>query len=83
LDDPDDWKSMTEVVWIDHLLRAEEFDKVILASKERIAKKADKAASSTSRADNTSETKWHKKKNQKVSSSMQKTSQGKARFCSM
>ena len=28
LDDPDDWKAMTEVVWLDRLLCAEEQDKV-------------------------------------------------------
>ena len=61
LGDPDDWKAMTKVVWLDRLLRAEEYDKQIMASKERIAKKADKAVLSTSRADDTSNTKWHKK----------------------
>jgi len=44
LDDPEDWKAMEEVIWLDHLLRAEEIDKVIIASKKRITKKADKAA---------------------------------------
>jgi len=82
LDDSEDWKAMTEVVWLDRLLRAEEYDKQIIASKERIAKKADKAASSTSRADDTSNTKWHKK-NQKPKSAKEKTVQGKARYCSM
>ena len=82
LDDVEDWKAMTEVVWLDRLLRAEEYDKQIIASKDRIAKKADKAASSTSRADDTSNTKRHKK-NQKPKSAKEKTSQGKARYCSM
>ena len=82
LDDVEDWKAMTEVVWLDRLLRAEEYDKQIIASKERIAKKADKAGSSTSRADDTSNTKRHKK-NQKPKSAKEKTSQGKARYCSM
>jgi len=82
LDNPDDWKAMTEVVWLDHLLRAEEYDKQIIASKERIAKKADKATSSTSRADDTSNTKRHKK-NLKPKSATEKTAQGKARYCCM
>jgi hypothetical protein len=33
---------MTEVVWLDRLMRAEEYDKQILESKERIAKKQEK-----------------------------------------
>ena len=74
LDDPEDWKAMEEVIWLDHLLRAEEIDKVIIASKKRITKKADKAASSTSRADNTSHTKRHKK-NLKPKSATEKTAQ--------
>ena len=45
LDDPKDWKAMTEVVWLDCLMRAEEYDKQILESKERIAKKQKKATS--------------------------------------
>jgi hypothetical protein len=82
LDDPEDWKAMTEVVWLDRLLRAEDYDKQIIASKERISKKAEKASSSTSRADDTANTKRHKK-NQKPKSANEKTSQGKARYCSM
>jgi len=82
LDDSEDWKAMTEVVWLDRLLRAEEYDTQIIASKERIAKKVDKAASSTSRADDTSNTKRHKK-NQKPKSAKENTAQGKARYCSM
>jgi len=82
LDNPEDWKATTEVVWLDRLLRAEELDKVIMASKERIAKKADKATSSTSRADDTSHTRQHKK-NSKPKSVTEKTAQGKARYCSM
>jgi len=73
---------MTEVVWLDHLLCAEEYDKQIIASKERVAKKADKAASSTSRADDMIHTKRHKK-NLKPKSAKEKTVQGKARYCSM
>jgi len=73
---------MTEVVWLDCLLRAEEYDKQIIASKERITKKADKAVSSTSRADDTNNTKRHKK-NPKPKSAKEKTAQGKARYCSM
>jgi len=82
LNDAEDWKAMTEVVWLDRLLRAEEYDKQIIASKERIAKKANKATSSTSRADDTSNTKRHKK-NLKPKSAKEKTGQGKARYCSM
>ena len=82
LDDTEDWKAMTEVVWLDRLLRAEEIDKVIIASKERIAKRADKAASSTSRADDTNNTKRHKK-NLKPKSTKEKSAQGKAHYCSM
>jgi len=82
LDDAEDWKAMTKVVWLDRLLCAEEYDKQIIASKERIPKKADKAASSTSRADDTSNTKRHKM-NLKPKSAKEKTVQGKARYCSM
>jgi len=82
LHDAEDWKAMTEVVWLDRLQRAEEYDKQIIAFKERIAKKADKAASSTSRADDTNNTKRHKK-NLKPKSVKEKTVQGKARYCSM
>ena len=78
LDDPEDWKAMTEVVWLDRLLRAEDYYKQIIDSKERISKKAEKASSSTSRAN----TKQHEK-NQKPKSANEKTSQGKARYCSM
>jgi len=81
LDDSEDWKAMAEVVWLDRLLRAKEYDKQIIASKERIAKKADKAAS-TSRADDMINTKRHKK-NQKPKSAKEKTAQGKARYCRM
>jgi len=73
---------MTEVVWLDRLLRAEEIDKVIISSKERITKKANKAALSTSRADDTNNTKRHKK-NLKPKFAKEKTAQGKARYCSM
>jgi len=73
---------MTEVVWLDRLLRTEEYDKQIIASKERIAKKSDKATSSTSRADDTSHTKQHKK-NLKPKLATEKTAQGKACYCSM
>jgi len=82
LDDAEDWKAMTEVVWLDRLLCGEEYDKQIIASKERIAKKADKAASSPSRADDTSNIKRHKK-NLKPKSAKEKTARGKARYCSM
>lgn len=82
LDDPEDWKAMTEVVWLDRLMRAEEYDKQILESKERIAKKQEKATSSSSRSDDTNNTKRHKK-NQKPKQANERTSQGKARYCSM
>jgi len=82
LDDPEDWKAMEKVIWLDHLLRAKEIDKAIIAFKDRIAKKADKVTSSTSRADDTSHTKWHKK-NFKPKFATKKTAQGKAHYCSM
>jgi len=82
LDDSGDWKAMTEVVWLDRLLRAEEYDKTIMASKERVAKKAEKETSPTSRADDMRHTKRHKR-NLKPKSAMMKTMQGKTCYCSM